>query len=72
MVICRVDWINLCTALFFISMLKQEKYKYSYGRAFKKELISNTVLKLPATAENMPDWDFMENYMKSLPYGDRI
>lgn len=72
MVICRADWINLHTALFIISMLKQEKYKYSYGRAFKMELISNTMLKLPATADNTPDWAFMENYIKSLPYGDRI
>jgi len=66
MVICRADWINLHTALFIISMLKQEKYKYSYGRAFKMELISNTMLKLPATADNTPDWDFMEQYIKSL------
>lgn len=27
MVICRADWINLHTALFIISILKQEKYK---------------------------------------------
>lgn len=66
MVICRADWINLHTALYIISMLKQEKYKYSYGRAFKMELISNTVLKLPATADNTPDWDCMERYIKSL------
>lgn len=66
MVICRADWINLHTALYIISMLKQEKYKYSYGRAFKMELISNTVLKLPATADNMPDWDYMEHYIKFL------
>ena len=66
MVICRADWINLHTALYIISMLRQEKYKYSYGRAFKMELISNTVLKLPATADNTPDWDYMERYIKSL------
>ena len=30
------------------------------------ELISNTVLKLPATADNTPDWDYMERYIKSL------
>lgn len=71
-VICRADWINLYTALFIISILKQEKYKYSYGRAFKMELISNTILKLPATADNKPDFQFMENYIKSLPYGDII
>ncbi len=68
MIICRADWINLHTALFIISILKQEKYKYSYGRAFKMELISNTMLKLPATADNTPDWQFMEDYIKSLHY----
>lgn len=66
MVICRADWINLHTALFIISILKQEKYKHSYGRAFKMELISNTMLKLPAAADNTPDWDYMESYIKSL------
>lgn len=66
MVICRADWINLYTALFIISILKQEKYKYSYGRAFKMDLISNTIIKLPATIDNHPDWDFMEQYIKSL------
>lgn len=66
MVICRADWINLHTALFIISILKQEKYKYSYGRAFKMELISNTMLKLPATTDNTPDWSYMEQYIKSL------
>lgn len=72
MVICRADWINKYTALFIISILMLDKQKYSYGRAFKMELISNTMLKLPATSEGTPDWRFMENYMKSLPYGDRI
>ena len=66
MVICRADWINLHTALFIISLLKQEKYKYSYGRAFKMELISNTTLKLPATDDEKPDWDYMEQYIQSL------
>lgn len=66
MVICRADWINLHTALFIISILKQEKYKYSYGRAFKMELISNTMLKLPVAADNTPDWGYMGRYIKSL------
>ena len=66
MVICRADWINIYTALFIISILKQEKYKYSYGRAFKMDLISDTIIKLPATIDNYPDWGFMEQYIKSL------
>lgn len=72
MVICRAPWINPYSALFIISILKREKYKFSYGRAFKMELISNTFMKLPSSKDGRPDWSFMENYIKSLPYGDRI
>lgn len=68
MVICRADWLNLYTALFLISILKQEKYKYSYGRAFKMDLISNTIVKLPSTPDNEPDWNYMEQYIKSIKH----
>lgn len=72
MVICRADWINVYTAMFIISLLKKEKYRYSYGRAYKKDLILNTKIKLPATKNDYPDWSFIENYIKYLPYGDRL
>lgn len=68
MVICRADWLNLYTALFLISILKQEKYKYSYGRAFKMDLISNTIIKLTSTPDNEPDWNYMEQYIKSIKH----
>lgn len=70
-VVCRANWINKYTALFIKSILERERYRYSYGRAFKMDLIKSTLIKLP-TKDNQPDWEFMENYIKSLPYGDRI
>ncbi len=66
MVICRAEWMNLRVALFLVSIFKQEKYKYSYGRAFKMELISNTVIKLPSKNGTVPDWAFMEKYIESI------
>jgi len=66
-VVCRSSWINLYTALFVVSILKQEKHKYSYGRAFKMQLISETQIKLPAISDE-PNWSYMENYIKSLNY----
>ena len=35
------------------------------------DLIKSTKIKLP-TKDNKPNWEYMENYIKSLPYGDRI
>lgn len=89
MVVIRADWLNKYNALFILSVLKQEQFKYSYGRAFIMERIENTMLKLPIVLNKdqspfidssckysdegyVPDWQFMENYIKSLPYGDRI
>ena len=70
-VVCRANWINKYTALFIKSIVEKERYRYSYGRAFKMDLIKSTIIKLP-TKNDSPDWEFMENYIKSLPYGDRI
>lgn len=55
-----------------VSLLNMERFRYSYGRAYVMNLISDTVIKLPADSDGAPDWNFMENYIKSLPYSDRI
>ncbi len=58
--------------LFVCTVLKHEKYRYSYGRKWTLENMEDTEIKLPATSEGNPDWQWMENYIKSLPYGDRL
>ena len=73
MVVVRADtWLNKYTGLFVVAILQGEQYKYSYGRAFLMDRIKETIIKLPAVADGNPDWQFMENYIKSLPYGDRL
>lgn len=68
----RADWMNKYTGLFITCLLRQERYRYSYGRAYKLDSIRNTELRLPVTSDGVPDWQWMENYIKSLPYGDRL
>lgn len=68
----RADWMNKYTGLFVTCLLRQERYRYSYGRAFKLDSIRNTELRLPVTSDGVPDWQWMENYIKLLPYGDRL
>ena len=73
MVVVRANnWLNKYTALFVLAILNNERYKYSYGRAFLMDRIKETIVKLPATSTGSPDWQFMENYIKALPYGDRL
>ena len=58
--------------LFMQTVLNQMQYKYSYGRGLITEKYMNEIIKLPADSNGEPDWFFMENYIKSLPYGDRL
>lgn len=57
--------------LFIVTVLQAEKYRFNYGRQANKTL-PDLNLHLPITSDGKPDWQFMEDYIKSLPYGDRI
>ena len=73
MVVVRADsWLNERTALYIVTILNNEQFKYSYGRAFLMDRIKDTMIKLPTDSDGKPDWQFMEDYIKSLPYGDRL
>lgn len=72
MYVARSDWMNRCTALFVVTLLKKERYKYSYGRSIRVECIKNTCIKLPVDSEGKPDWRFIEHFMRSLRYGNNL
>lgn len=58
--------------LFLQTLLESNRYKYSYGRKVTTDGYKNTVLRLPVETNGNPDWQWMEDYMRSLPYSDRI
>lgn len=63
--------IDKYAKLFIVTIIKLEKFKYSYGRQANKSL-PYIEIKLPVDSNDNPDFQFMSNYMKSLPYGDKI
>jgi hypothetical protein len=65
-------FLNKYIGLFLITILDMERYRYSFGRKYGKEQIKGASIKLPVTKDGNPDWDFMEYYMKSLPYSTNI
>lgn len=64
--------LNKYIALFLITIIEKEKFRYGYGRKFGTKRMNETKIKLPATNEGIPDWQFMENYIKSLSYSKQI
>lgn len=62
---------NQFIALFICTILRREKYRFSYGRKWTIESMRKTIIRLPAK-NNKPDWNFMEKFVRALPYADRI
>lgn len=68
----RTPNMNQYIGLFLATILNLEDYRYSYGRARILSKLQDEIIKLPVNSDGNPDWQFMENYIKSLPYGDRL
>lgn len=62
--------LNIYNAMFLITILNEIDYKYSYGRARTKQRIENEEILLPQNKKGNVDWEYMENYIKSLPYAE--
>ncbi len=63
--------LNKYIALFIVAIINQENYRYSYGRKFNQTQIKNTKISLPSM-DGKPDWVYIENYIKGLPYADKL
>jgi hypothetical protein len=63
--------LNPYNGLFIVTVLDLERYRYNYGRGYGKAQLSKTKIKLPAK-NGKPDWQFMEDYIKSVPYSNLI
>lgn len=64
--------MNKYIAMFLITVIKENKYRFGYGRKWTIEKMKETVIKLPCREDGMPDFIRMEQYIRSLPYSDRI
>lgn len=64
--------LNKYIGIFLITLIEKEKYRYAYGRKFGTKRMKDSKIKLPIDSQGKPDWVFMENYIKSLPYSSNL
>lgn len=63
---------NKYIAMFIKTIIQKEKFRYNYGRIMSMAKVKDTVIKLPTKPDGTPDWEFMENYIKTLKYSNYI
>ncbi|MBW1615113.1 MAG: N-6 DNA methylase [Deltaproteobacteria bacterium] len=70
--IFQSDKLNVFNGIFISTVISKNKYKYYFGRkAFRNKFI-NDLIPLPIDKNKNPDWNFMETYIKSLPYSSNL
>ena len=57
-------------ALFIATVIKKESIKYTFNNKWTKELMEKSEIPLPAKADGTPDFEFMDQYIQSLPYSN--
>jgi len=60
--------MTVLSALFLCTLIRREKYRFSYGRKWHLERMEEASIRLPVATSGEPDWSFMEHLMESLPY----
>ena len=57
---------NQFTGLFVAAMIMKDRYRWGYGRKWRPERMVKSEIFLPMNDEGNPDWEYMEQYIKSL------
>lgn len=65
--------LNKYIGMFLSTVINfNEKFRWNYGKQCRIQNMKKMSIKLPADKNGNPDWDYMEKYIKSLPYSDLI
>ena len=64
--------LNKYVGLFLCAVIQNEKYRFSYGRKWHKDLMERSSIRLPVDANGNPDWKYMERYMKGMPFSSNL
>ncbi len=60
------DNLNDLRALFICSIIRNTAQKFGYSDLLNSKNLRTLNLKLPATPDGQPDWQYMEDYMRSI------
>jgi hypothetical protein len=64
--------LNKYSGLFIATILEIDNYKFQYGRQYRQKNFKRHKIKFPPKPDGTPDWQFMEDYIKSLPYSKEL
>jgi len=58
--------------LFLCTLIRLEKPKFGYGRKWGLDRMNASTIRLPVDKAGKPDWNYMEDYIASLPFSSQV
>jgi len=58
--------------LFISAVIRADKYRWGYGRKWRPIRMPMSTIRLPVKDSGAPDWEFMERYVRVLPFSSKI
>ncbi|MFB6347956.1 restriction endonuclease subunit S [Moraxella sp. ZJ142] len=62
----RPKYLNKYTSLFITMCIEKQRIKYGYGYKMGTERLKKQKILLPVNADNQPDWDSIEAFMRQI------
>lgn len=64
--------MNEYIGIFIACTINSNNFKYDYNRQCRQGNMRRMIIQLPVNSKGIPDWQFMENYIKSLKHKTEI
>ena len=64
--------MDVYTALFFVTLIRKERYRFNYGRKWGTRRMRKTKFELPITDNGVPNYELIRNYIQSLNFSKCI
>ena len=64
--------MNAYIAMFLVTLLNIEQYRYNYGRKCSQTRLKASRIKLPVTERETPDYNHMERYIRGQPFSANL
>lgn len=58
--------------MFLCSVISMDRYRWSYGRKWRPIRMPQSIIRLPVRSDGELDWEFMETYVRSLPFSKTV
>jgi hypothetical protein len=64
--------LDLPIAMFICTLIRAEKYRFSYGRKWGLERMKVSTIKLPVLPNGRPDLKLMRRFVETLPFSSQL